>query len=65
MKTPPTKAALDKKFKCAATVTIHGAGSMTPAGRREIAAWLRSHAQFITKEGKNYSKRFTGRYLHP
>lgn len=59
------KSTLDKKYHCAATVTIHGADSMTPRGRRRIAAWLRSHADFIVREGKNFSKRFTGRYLHP
>lgn len=53
-----------RKDKSAAIVTIYRADEMTARGRRQIAAWLRRHAEMLTSEGKNYSKRFTGRYLY-
>lgn len=53
-----------KKHKSAAIVTIRDAGKMTPKGRRAVAKWLRQHAEMLTKHGRNYSKRFTGRYLY-
>jgi hypothetical protein len=53
------------KLKSAAIITIHGVGDMTPKGRREIAKWLRHHADMMVAEGKNYTKgRFTGRYQY-
>jgi len=53
------------KTKSAAVVSIFAAPAMTPKGRRQIAAWLRRHADLLVKEGKNYtSGRFTGRYLY-
>ncbi len=52
-----------KGEKAIATLTIHRVAEMTPEGRKAIAEWLRNHAKMIVKEGKNYSKRFTGRYL--
>lgn len=53
------------KERSAAIVTIFDAAGMTPAGRREIAAWLRRHAAMLLREGKNYTAgRFTGRYLY-
>ena len=49
----------------AAIITIKQPGKMTPKGRRDIAAWLRRHAEMLVKEGKNYTEgRFTGRYLY-
>jgi hypothetical protein len=53
-----------KKEKSAAIVTIKEADRMTPAGRRRVAKWLRAQADMLVKEGKNYSPRFTGRYLY-
>ena len=50
--------------KTAAVVTIFDAGKMSPAGRKRIAAWLRSQADMILTEGDNYSDRFRGRYLY-
>jgi hypothetical protein len=53
------------KEKSAAVISIFAASEMTPKGRREIAAWLRRHADMLVKEGKKYtSGRFTGRYLY-
>lgn len=53
------------KDKTIAVLTIHEAGAMTDKGRKDIAEWLRTHAKAILKDGKNYSKRFTGRYIVP
>lgn len=53
-----------KKWTAAAILTIRRAGDMTPRGRRAIAAWLRDHARWIVQHGKEYSPRFTGRYLY-
>ncbi|MDO8596407.1 MAG: hypothetical protein Q7R45_07270 [Sulfuricaulis sp.] len=53
-----------RKGKSAAILTVHGAGKMTPKGRRAIAGWLRKHAAMLVKYGNNYSRRFTGRYLY-
>lgn len=47
----------------AATLTIHAAGEMTSNGRKEIARWLRCHADKLERDGANYAKRFTGRYI--
>lgn len=52
-----------QNYETAATLTIHNAGEMTPAARKAIAAWLREHAAALTKDGKNYAKRFRGRYF--
>lgn len=48
-----------------ATLTIHYAAQMGEKNRKNIAAWLRQHAKDIIKDGKNYSKRFTGKYMAP
>jgi hypothetical protein len=46
-------------------LTIFGAPAMTLKGRKQIAAWLRRHADMLVKEGANYTLgRFTGRYLY-
>jgi hypothetical protein len=50
--------------KSAAVVTIHRADEMTPEGRKEVAAWLRRQASFLTKDGDKLAKRFTARYLY-
>lgn len=51
--------------KSAAVISIFSAPKMTAKGRRQIAAWLRRHADMLVKEGKNYTEgRFTGRYLY-
>ena len=51
--------------KCAAVVTIHGAGRMTAKGRRAIIAWLRHQARMLRQHGAQYSTgRFTARYLY-
>jgi len=50
--------------KSAAILTIKDASLMTPTGRKAIAEWLRSHAKFLIKHGKDYSGTFRGRYLY-
>ena len=52
------------KEKAAAVLTVLDADKMTAAGRKRIAAWLRSQADMITAEGDNYAPRFRGRYLY-
>ncbi len=53
------------KEKSAAIITIKAPGKMTAKGRRDIAKWLRRHADMLLKDGKNYTEgRFTGRYLY-
>lgn len=52
------------KEKSAAILTIRDADKMTPRGRKQIAAWLRRQSEFLTKHGKQYSGRFTARYLY-
>lgn len=52
------------KEGCAAIVTIKDASNMSSSGRRAIAKWLRNHADMLVKDGKNYSKRFVGRYMY-
>lgn len=51
------------KEKSHATLTIHRASDMSPQGRKDIAAWLRECAKSLIKDGKNYSKKFTAKYL--
>lgn len=54
-----------KREKSAAIVTIYDAPRMTAKGRRQVAAWLRRHADILVKDGKDYTNgRFTGRYLY-
>jgi len=52
------------KKKSAAILTIKRAARMTPRGRKDIAAWLRRQASFLEKHAKEYSERFTARYLY-
>lgn len=52
------------KFHSAAIVTIRDAGNMTTKGRRDIAKWLRKQADFLLKNHKQLSKRFTARYQY-
>ena len=52
-----------KDEKAIATFTIHEASRMTREGRAEIAAWLRSTAKSLTRDGDKYAKRFTARYM--
>lgn len=56
-----------KKFadKSAAIITIKSPGKMTRRGRRDIAHWLRKHADWLMKHGDEYTVgRFTGRYFY-
>lgn len=45
-----------------ASLVIRNASNMTKQGRKDIAAWLRMHADHLLKHGNNYSGRFTGGY---
>jgi hypothetical protein len=65
-KTRAKKTRIKKTRKLAAAViTIHRVPDMTPGGRRQIAAWMRKQADYLIKDGKDYTKgRFTARYLH-
>lgn len=53
-----------KRQRSAAVITIRNADSMTLAGRKAIATWLRNHAKWLLKDGHEYAPRFTGRYLY-
>lgn len=45
-----------------ATLTVHGASSMTERQRKELAMWLVSQGMSIIKDGEQYAKTFTARY---
>lgn len=49
--------------KSIARLVIHRAGEMSPYGREDIAQWLRKQAEQLERDGENYSKVFTARYL--
>lgn len=53
-------------MKSAATVTIKAPGAMTPKGRKDIADWLRQHADDLERDGKDYVETgsFRGRYAY-
>ena len=53
-----------KPMKSAAILTIKDAADMTDQGKKDIAEWLRRQAQFLRKDGKNFSKRFRARYMY-
>ena len=48
----------------AASLTIWEASQMSDKGKKAIAEWLRQQAKNLLKDGKNYSKRFTARYMY-
>ena len=48
----------------AAILTIKDAARMTPKGRKEIAQWLRIQAKNVERDGEEYARRFTARYLY-
>mgnify|MGYP001574485042 CR=1 FL=1 len=49
--------------KRVATFTVHRAADMSPAGRHEIAEWLRKQAVFLETEGENLAPTFTARWI--
>lgn len=53
-----------RKSQSAAVLTIREAGNFTPRGRRAIVRWIRKQADFLSKWGKHYDKRFIARYLY-
>jgi hypothetical protein len=52
------------KEHSAAIVTIHDAARMSPTGRKAIAQWLRNHARWLERHGREYAPRFRGRYIY-
>ncbi len=54
-----------RQLNVVAWLTIKGAATMTPARRKDIAAWLRRHADDIIRDGSRYSARFRGHYHSP
>ena len=49
----------------AAVITIKAPGTMTPKGRKDIAAWLRHHAEMLLEHGEEYTHGiFRGRYAY-
>lgn len=53
-----------KAEKTAASIMIRDADKMTAKGRRDIAKWLRQHADFLLKHGHDYHSQFRGRYIY-
>ena len=53
-----------KVEKAAAIVTIFDAADMTPAGRKNIASWLRSRAALLEEYPDQLSARFVSRYIY-
>lgn len=51
-------------LKSAVVLTIKDAADMTDNGRRDIAKWLDRQKQFLLKNNKELSRRFTARYLY-
>lgn len=51
------------KEKAIATLTIHNAAEFSDMGKKEIADWLRHHAKQLVRKNKEYSKRFTGKFM--
>lgn len=51
-------------MKSAALLTIKKPGALSPAGRKEIVAWLRKQATNLSKYGKIYNDtgNFTARF---
>ncbi len=64
MAKPKAKAPKVDPEKVAASVHIRDADKMTAKGRRDIAKWLRQHADFLLKHGDEYAPRFRGRYIY-
>ena len=52
------------KEKVAASVFIYDAASMSPSGRREVAAWLKAQAAYLLENGDELSKTFRARYIY-
>jgi hypothetical protein len=50
--------------KSAAILTIKDAPNMSEKGKKEVAEWLKRQAKMLIKEGDNYAKNFTARYLY-
>lgn len=53
-----------KKEKTAVVLTIRMAPKMTERGKRDIAAWMRRQANFLTKHADQMANRFTARYIY-
>lgn len=54
-----------KREQSAAIITIKSPGKMTKRSRRDIAQWLKRHADMLLKDGDKYTDgRFTGRFIY-
>lgn len=53
-----------KNQKCAATLTIHNIGDMTPEGRKKVIGFLRRQLSLVNKYTNKVAKRFRARYLY-
>jgi hypothetical protein len=48
-----------------AELKIMKPGKMSPAGRRQVAMWIRRHLAIFLKDGKNYGNDdYRGRYVY-
>lgn len=54
-----------KEHVVAAQLHIKDPIGLGHEGRKQLAAWLRVHADSLTKWGDGYAKNFTGRYFLP
>jgi len=50
--------------KSAAILTIKDVPNMSEKGKKDITDWLRWQVEMLIKEGNNYAKNFTARYLY-
>lgn len=51
-------------FKVAAVLEIATPAKYTPAGRRELAGWLRRQANALETYGMDYANHYRARYLY-
>lgn len=53
------------RLKVAASIVIHTPGKMNKRGRKDVAKWLRRHADMLVKHGEMYDPVvFRGRYYY-
>lgn len=51
--------------KFAARLVLYDPAEYSDQGVKDIAAWLRKQANYVLKERKNMSKRFTAKFYYP
>lgn len=52
------------KEKVAAVITVKDSDKMSARCRKQIANWLRSQADHLERDGKQYAKQFRARYMY-